>query len=445
MPALTRLNHRTFGLICCALSHSAVVGFGAGLYRDAVDARSLGMAGADAASNARPLTALFANPASLGDIQRPAFGLNLGAGLLRADYTARDGSGDHLRDGGIVPDAAVAFPLAPNWTLGFGITTDVALRADWLYRDQPGGTDGGTSYGTTSHRSQIINVRTSAALAWEPMPNVALGAAIGLVRNDNQLHAPYIFQSQKALRTVKTRLDLKTEGWGVNGQFGILWKPSSDVRVGLAYRSEIAAKATGRAHGNADRQLSRLGLGEARPDFAYDAEVTNVFPQSATLGAEWKATPRLSVAAQIEWVDWSRTFDVLVVQLRDGNNRDLNTLTGTRDPQDVVPLHWRDQWVWRMGAEYSLSETWRIRAGYSYARSPVPDDTLTPLTAVLPEHSLSTGVGWTHERWSIDVAWEWQIAASRRISHSILAAGEYANSSLRVSEHWFGITLNYEL
>jgi hypothetical protein len=53
--------------------------------------------------------------------------------------------------------------------------------------------------------------------------------------------------------------------------------------------------------------------------------------------------------------------------------------------QDGVPLHWKDQYVFHVGAERSLTESTTIRAGFAHANSPVPSSTLTPLTPSAPK------------------------------------------------------------
>ena len=137
-------------------------------------------------------------------------------------------------------------------------------------------------------------------------------------------------------------------------------------------------------------QLANIGLGAARPDFHYDAEVVNAFPQMISGGVSWQAHARLRLAAQLDWIDWSGAFDDLHVKLRNGNNTDLNGVVGSDSMEDVVPLDWKDQLIVRVGGEFAATERIQLRAGYSYGRSPVPSGTLTPLTAVIMEHALTT-------------------------------------------------------
>ena len=195
---------------------------------------------------------------------------------------------------------------------------------------------------------------------------------MGLLYNRNTLHTPYVFQTQPVLRTAKTLLDVDTDGYGWNLQGGLRWRPIPALTLGAAYTSHSKIETDGTATGNAGVQFARLGLGAARPDFAYDAQVTNHFPQQVSVGAAWTGLPRWTFAAQFDWLDWSDAFDTLPVRLKNGNNADLNGLVGSSRLSDDTPLHWRDQYVGRVGVERLLGERFAVRAGYSYGNNPVP-------------------------------------------------------------------------
>src|SRR6185295_18979216 len=117
------------------------------------------------------------------------------------------------------------------------------------------------------------------------------------------------------------------------------------------YNTPSSVHSEGNASGNASAQLASLGgaFAGVRPDFKYDAEVFNKFPQMVSAGASWQAHPRLRLAAQIDWVDWSSSFDNLHVKIKNGNNTDLNTFVGSKSADDYIPLEWRDSIVYRFG------------------------------------------------------------------------------------------------
>jgi long-subunit fatty acid transport protein len=274
-----------------------------------------------------------------------------------------------------------------------------------------------------------------------------LGASAGLIYNQNRLNAPYTFQRQPALRGAKTLLDLETDGFGLNGSFGILFKPVENLRFGLTYTSPSEIHSRGDASGNASAQFQSLGgaFASLRPDFHYDAEVINKLPQVVTGGVAWKPQERWQLGFQVDWINWSDAFDTLKVKLRHGNNGDLNGLTGSPNIDDSIPLGWEDRFVFRWGAEYALSESWWLRGGYSYGRSPVPDETLSPLTAAISEHTLSAGVGFRRGRYRVDLGYQYDLPATQRVGTSDLRSGEYSGSKVETSLHWVSLSVSIAL
>lgn len=373
-----------------------------GIYRDGAGARALSLGGASVGKPDAALEALQSNPAGLSAIKHTQLQLGLGAALANGKFSNSANPDADLKNGfGVWPEAAIAFPLgATPVTLGLGFVPDAALGGEWNYVDAPGGINN-TTYGFQEHRSEITALRTTLAASVEITETLSFGAGVGLVYNRNQLHAPYIFQTYPALQGFKTLLDLKTDGFGANGTFGLLYRPSEKISIGLSYQTSTHINSDGDANGNAGVQLANMGLGGAQPDFHYNAEVDNVFPQMISAGLSWQITDRLRGLCQVDWINWADSFDELVIRLKNGSNNDINGVLGTADIYDVVPLRWEDQFVYRVGVEFQATDAIALRAGYTYGKSPVPDSTLTPLTAAVMEHKLGGGVGWKNDRYFV--------------------------------------------
>ena len=79
-----------------------------------------------------------------------------------------------------------------------------------------------------------------------------------------------------------------------------------------------------------------------------------------------------------------------------------------------------------------LAENMGVRGGYVHANSPVPDSTLSPLTAVIMENTLSTGFGYRLGRTRFDVAYSLDLTAHRNVGQSVLKSGEYSDSWISV-------------
>lgn len=442
MPSLNECV-RVFA-IATVLCHPSYSILGNGIYRNGVGARSMSMAGADVAWAKGPLASFGSNPAGLSFLEAASLELSLIGAKASGDFENRVNAGGHLhKPYGVVPDFGFAIPLrSTRVTLGLAVVPDALLNADWRYDDAPGGLDGATTYGRRKHRAEIVAVRSAIGIGFEVGPMLSLGASASLLYNRNVLQAPYIFQSQPALQGIKTLLDLNTDGFGYNGSFGVIFTPVDPIRVGLAYTTMATVHSDGHAIGDASVQLKSLGgaFAAAQSDFRYDAEVVNHFPRVASGGVSWQTHPRLRVGLQLDWIDWSDAFDQLEIRLSNGNNADINGLVGSAAAEDFVPLNWRDRIVYRAGIEWMVKENIALRAGYSYGRSPVPDDTLTPLTAAIMEHTIAAGVGYETGRFEFNLGYQYDLAVSRNVGASQLRSGEYSNSRIEAGIHWIGVS-----
>lgn len=417
------------------------------LYNDA-DARSAALGGEAAGASGDLLAAMQANPAALSSLDRPELTVNL-TGALLAGHFDQNSRNSGLRDGGgFLADGAIEIPAPRQWPLRFGLAVvpDLTLQSSWRYLDQPGGLGGATSYGVADYHSRLLSLRTTAAVAWQVTPWLSLGGSAGFVYAQDQLKAPYIFQSQPVLAGFKTLLDLDADGFAPAFALGLQVHPLPALTLGLNYQPRVVVGATGRATGNAEAQLLALGGGFAlaNPIFGYDVNVRTELPQRINAGAEWELAKNVRLVAGIDWINWADAFDQLQIHLSNGNNADINAVAGSSSLYDVVPLRWRDQFVYRAGFEFAFAPEFVARLGYSYGRSPVPNDTLTPLTAAIFEHTISSGLGFHHGRYHADFAYQWRLPAAQHVDQSILLDGEYSHSSTTVSAQVFQLTTGVE-
>lgn len=422
-------------------------GFANGVDRNGHGARAMALGGADAALADKPLSAMAANPAGLGTRGEPGLELGFVGGLPGGGFrNAANQDAPLSRSFGAFPEFAATFGLGvSNFGLGVSFTPDAALAARWHYADAPGGLSGTTSYGDLIHRSEILSARTALGAGLRVNDWLAVGASAGLIYNRNQLETAYVFQSHPVLRGFKTLVDLDTDGLGVDGELGALVAVNDRLQLAFTYKTPARVTASGDLSGNAGAELAALGgpFAGVRPDFAYDAEVDTTFPQQISTGIAWQAAPGWRLLGQVDWTHWSGAFDDLPLRLRNGNNSDLNGFLGSDAIDDSIPLRWADRFVYRAGVEFTPDEQWSFRAGYSFGDSPVPDGTLTPLTAAIMEHTVGAGAGFQWRRWRVDAAWQWDLPATQRVGTSDLLAGEYSDSSVTVDVHWFGLTLGW--
>lgn len=431
------------GVSALVLFNEPESGFANGIYRNGAGARAMALGGADSTLETSPLSAMTANPSALGGFASTGLELGITAAIPAGEFSNSANSNASLRDSlGAFPDFALALPVTKKFAFGISVSPDAMLADEWRYVDAAGGLSGTTSYGELTHRSQIVVLRSALGAGLEINDKLSIGASVGLLYNNNQLETAYVFQSHPVLRGFKTLVDLDTDGFGVDGEVGLLFKPTASLRFAITYKTPSTVKADGVITGNASAELTALGgpFAGVRPDFRYDAQVENTFPQMVSVGAGWEIDSNWRLLAQIDWINWSDAFDSLPLHLRNGNNADLNGFLGTNAIDDTIPLNWKDQFVYRAGVEYTPGDNWSFRAGYSYGESPVPAGTLNPLNAAIMNHTIGLGAGYRWSRYHVDAAWQWDLPTRQNVGTSDLAAGEYSNSSVEVEVHWIGIT-----
>lgn len=412
-------------------------------YRNVNGAGSVAMGGIYVPSSHDATDALSANPAGLTRLSGRTLNANLTAVFARGSFANSANSSAPLATSpGVLPYGAFGMPIDKcRFSFGVGFMPELLSVADWNYVDAPG--VAGATYGMQQHKSAILAGRAGAGMGMVVNPRLSLGASFGVVYNSNTLHAPYIFQSEPTLSGLKTLLDLRTNGTGWNANVGMLAKPSRTVEIGASWKSRTVVVSNGDASGDAYAQFAALGLAGVPSDFHYSAQVRNVLPQSALASIAWHASPRWMVAFQTNWVNWKNAFVTLPVTLTDGTNPAINGLVGSTTLVDGVPLNWRDQYSFHVGAERGLTESTAVRFGYSYANNPVPSSTVMPLTAAIMSNQISGGLNYHVGPSTLEAAYTFVPMSRSDVAQSSLLSGEYNNSTVRVGTQ--SVTLNYSL
>ena len=430
---------RTFLLSITALGLAAVPMSGQDFYWNAAGARSMALGGVYVPSSTGALDALATNPAGLTVLSGRTIDLGVTGIFARGSFTNSVNQDSPMKTSpGVVPYGAFGMPIGHSrFSVGLGIVPELTSVSDWRYVDAPG--VAGATYGMQEQKAAILAARSVAGVGFSISPKLAVGVTLGFDYNRNTLEAPYIFQQQPSLAGLKTLLDLHTAGKGWNTSIGVIARPSRKLSFNLAWKSQTVINSEGTATGNAGAQLAAVGLGAARPDFAYSANVRNVLPQSVVGGIDW-LNPRWLLAFQTNWVNWKNAFTTLPVALTNGNNADINGLLGSSSLNDGVPVRWKDQFSFHGGLERLLTENISVRGGFAHANNPVPGSTLTPLTAAIMSNQLTTGIGYRLGRCRFDLGYGYDLRGSASVQKSGLLSGEYNNSTVKLGTQ--ALTLN---
>lgn len=422
---------RPLCLLIIVFAFFAVSASAQDFYWNSASTRSLGLGGVYVPSTSDAIGALTTNPAGLTYLSSPTLDLNMSAVFARGSFSDSVNTNSPMTTSpGVIPYGAFGMPIGKSrFSFGVGFAPDMVSVSDWHYVDAPG--FAGVTYGLQENKSAILAGRAMVGLSYAFSHKLSVGVTAGADYNSNTLQAPYIFQSQPTLAGAKTLLDLHTYGTGWNMSAGVMVEPTKNLDLGVAWKSHTVIVTNGLASGNA-YALFGLAPGASATAFSYNASVKNILPQSVNANIAWHLNPRWVLAFQTDWVNWSSAFVNLPVTLTNGTNSTINGAVGSSTLVDGVPLNWKDQYSFHGGVERMLTESTSLRFGYEHSNSPVPNGTLTPMTAAIMTNQLSTGFAYHRGHSRFDFAYTFDPISQQQVGQSNLLFGEYNNSTDRV-------------
>ena len=292
-----------------------------------MSARGVGMGGAWVAF-VDDATAVWFNPAAMTEIDPQ---VQVGAEVVVGPRSYTPIADDGTRG---APQEATAF--APVPVIG-GV-------GRFTYNDRPSWfTLGGGIWNT--YGGQISYPKTMMP-ALDSTQNAVLEAQIGTgLRLSDKFSIGASFRFGIGLFAVQgTRMpydsDLSASGIGVSHIWSMHFRPTSKVKMGVVWRAPMNLTTTGSGTIDGASGLERVSV-----------EHEQQWPQSAALGVGIHATPKLKIATQVDWVQWS-TIKAITV-----------SLPGSGNPTQNFRQDWRDSWSVRLGGELTVSEAVAIRAG----------------------------------------------------------------------------------
>ncbi len=186
-------------------------------------------------------------------------------------------------------------------------------------------------------------------------------------------------------------------GVGAGGTLGIMIRPSKSLNIGLVYRTALTVSTTG----SGELQLDMTPGAPATPvDVAHDQN----WPQSASIGLAYRLTPRLRLATQLDWTDWSHVEKIVV------------RFPGRAALDQVYDEDWADNFAAHVGGELTVSRSVDVRAGYTYDSAAVPERTIERQYLDAPKHAVGLGAGFQlSRRWRVDTAFELIFGPAREV------------------------------
>ncbi len=397
--------------------------FASGFQINEHGARGMAMAGAYTAV-ALDGSAMFYNPAGLSQLSGTQF--VLGTTLISPSATFRGVTPDideyQMESALFTPiNIYITHQLSDKWALGIGVNNQYGLGTTW---------DENWIGRYLAIDTEVQTFYFSGGASYKFSEEFSLGVTASYV------HGSVSILKKNPLSPFEG--DAKIDLSGTAGSFaysvGLLYKPSETLSLGLDFRSGTNLTFTGDAAVDAPAQFEGL-----IPFGSVEAPLS--LPYNATIGIGLQTNEKLTLSADFQYIGWS-SYDKMEITfidyLEDGKPY---VSTSIRD--------YKDSWIARLGAEYSLSQAFDLRGGILYDRNPVKDEWVEPSLPDADRWGLNIGFGYKFTpNLVLDFAYMFLRFDERTIENSQVdytggAAG--FNGVYNSSAHLLGINLSYYL
>jgi long-chain fatty acid transport protein len=316
------------------------------------------------------------NPAGLGAIDKRADLSGTYFNPTVKMQANQAGSGKEItsdRDASYMPTLGLSWGgLAENLSLGFAAGGASGMGVD--YKADLMNRMGQQTRAVTSYS----NMRVAPAVSYQVMQGLSLGVAVNLM------------WAQMKWEAMGLQPRTAQNSFGYGATVGVLYTPVELVSVGFAYETVSTFQ-------NFEWNIPSQDFGGGMVLPANKEKLQFDQPQMATLGLGVRPVQGLLVAADVEWIDWSGTNGYEQPKYKTDPN-------ATAAPE--FNLHWSDQVVLKLGAQYDATKELKVRVGYNYGKSPL-DKARAFENLVFPaiaEHHITAGAGYDFGKLSVNVA-----------------------------------------
>lgn len=393
---------------------------GSGAYRlEVPDAEAMGKGTAFVAEADNP-SAVFYNPAGLTQIKGGNH-FTLGYAVIQPRMDYKDSSGDVTqmrRQSFVIPHMYFVSDFGmKKFVFGIGGTSSWGLGTYWAG-------DSFSKYVATKSDLNMMDPTLVAAC----QVNEQLSLGVGVDYDFSKVN-----KKKKLIQPGGADADFQlkgnTDGWGyrISGLYVI----NERHKMGLQYRSPIKEKYKGKIYMD---QLNSAGLNYQAifggQSYSTDISSESTLPQSVVLGYSYRPANRWTLNLDVEWMDWSSVEQEYIMYNSETNATRLAILNSG----NPIARDWESVFSIGAGAEYAINERLRLRGGYFYHQTPVPEATFDTSLPDSDSHSATAGFGYNiNDNATIDMSYAAMFFKERSIDNAVGASsgasidGEYKN------------------
>lgn len=211
--------------------------------------------------------------------------------------------------------------------------------------------------------------------------------------------------------------DLRLQHYAPGFNLGLLFTPSCDTKIGIAYRSHINHTLKG--------NTTFLNLG-----FTPISSAVLKLPQGIIASLSQNITKDLTALAELGWTNW-QVFKSTIVTIQN------ITLT--------IPRKWKDTYRFGLGLQQKLNSHFLLQLGASYDTSPTNSVDRLPDLPMDKQLRLGTGIIYTScDAVTLSLNYEYLKFGKAKI-HKVTRLGTLSGHYPKNFGHFLGLSINFKL
>lgn len=372
---------------------------GSGAFRvETPDAGAFGK-GTSFVGEANTPAAVYYNPAGITQIEGTAMSLGFSSIQPRASYKSPAGNQEDMRiETFFIPNFYAVTNLGSDeWAFGVGMGSNWGLTTDW----DP---EGFSRYFNT--RTELTNIDAYFVAAYDISDQLTLAGSIDRASSKASLEKK-LFQGPSIN---DADFQIKGDDVALGYRLAGHYKLNDRHSFGLMYRSKNVLELDGKLNLNnlsSSPFLQGALGGDYNQIFGGSSFVTKAYgeiilPRSVAMGYSYRPTSKWVFNFDVEWFDWSSTERLKFV-FPEVTDPFQQAILSTGNP---ISKDWNDAISASFGIEYAWNDDFRLRGGYYFHESVIPEANWDPSIPDADSHGITLGFGYdVSKNATMDVAY----------------------------------------
>jgi long-chain fatty acid transport protein len=301
-----------------------------------------GYGSAGTVARAQDASTVFTNPAGITRFKESNIVVGVTPLYIHAPFNADSdttvtGTGNGVREFFSTANASYIRPLNDKWSVGISAQNYFGLLLNW-------GTGGETRYDSTQAVIIAPQVQPTVAYKINDAWSIGAGAALTLGYLKDRMKVDKLSPGDGNLRWQDT-------DFAVQGNFGVMYEPSEDTRIGVRYLTETSLDFKD------DVRISDIGPGDGFSGEPVELDLGLKMPQSLMAGIWQRVSDRWAVLGSLGWDDWSQFAYIDV---------GVQPVIGAGGVNTTVNAEFKDTYHVGIGAEYQATKKLMYTMGAAY-------------------------------------------------------------------------------